>query len=303
MQASFTRSFAGGVAPIQATSTGRPAVCQPFATLAGAYPHVRLTSALSGSKLHQLTGTTLLSRRHEVKCFAVPASVPESVNDVAISLKPLPRAVENVADDPSLHNPLQRLHRLGTGWFGVIMEYEGVLVEDTSDLHSKAWEMLGEEEAKPRPLHWALKRAEGMKSEQVLLFKIVPFQAIRRMRHRSCLHCFVGEVVSKSWLMSVPMLQAIQEVFCWSRNPMEVRRLTARKEEIYRQLLGDRTPLIPSGVRHLIEVLGKHQVYSSTAHLFSLLPPLQHSWSTPCQCIQAAVCGYIEFVGAVPLAC
>lgn len=123
------------------------------------------------------------------------------------------------------------------------------------------------------------------------------------MRHRSCLHCFVGEVVSKSWLMSVPKLQAIQEVFCWSRNPMEVRRLTARKEEIYRQLLGDRTPLIPSGVRHLIEVLGKHQVYSSTAHLFSLLPPLQHSWSTPCQCIQAAVCGYIEFVGAVPLAC
>ncbi|DBA99287.1 TPA: hypothetical protein ACH3X3_011897 [Trebouxia sp. C0006] len=219
MQASFTRSFAGGVAPIQATSTGRPAVCQSFATLAGAYPHVRLTSALSGPKLHQLTGTTLVSRRHEIVCFAVPASVPESVNDVAISLKPLPRAVENIADDPSLHNPLQRLHRLGTGWFGVIMEYEGVLVEDTSDLHSKAWEMLGEEEAKPRPLHWALKRAEGMKSEQ-----------------------------------------AIQEVFCWSRNPMEVRRLTARKEEIYRQLLGDRTPLIPSGVRQLMEVLGKHQV-------------------------------------------
>ena len=40
---------------------------------------------------------------------------------------------------------------------------------------------------------------------------------------------------------------------------MEVRRLTARKEEIYRQLLGDRTPLVPSGVRHLIDVLGKHQ--------------------------------------------
>ncbi len=62
--------------------------------------------------------------------------------------------------------------------------------------------------------------------------------------------------------MLVPTLQAIQEVFCWSRNPMEVRRLTARKEEIYRQLLGDRTPLIPSGVRQLMEVLGKHQVFS-----------------------------------------
>lgn len=54
-------------------------------------------------------------------------------------------------------------------------------------------------------------------------------------------------------------VQTVQEVFCWSRNPMEVRRLTARKEEIYRQLLGDRTPLVPSGVRHLIDVLGKHQ--------------------------------------------
>ena len=53
---------------------------------------------------------------------------------------------------------------------------------------------------------------------------------------------------------------------------MEVRRLTARKEEIYRQLLGDRTPLIPSGVRQLMEVLGKHQVYFSTAHQFSLYP-------------------------------
>ena len=58
-------------------------------------------------------------------------------------------------------------------------------------------------------------------------------------------------------------VQTVQEVFCWSRNPMEVRRLTARKEEIYRQLLGDRTPLVPSGVRHLIDVLGKHQACSS----------------------------------------
>lgn len=44
---------------------------------------------------------------------------------------------------------------------------------------------------------------------------------------------------------------------------MEVRRLTARKEEIYRQLLGDRVPLVPSGVRHLIDVLGKHQVINT----------------------------------------
>ena len=56
--------------------------------------------------------------------------------------------------------------RLGPGWMGVIMEYEGVLVEDTSELHSQAWEQLGREEQKARPLHHALKRSEGMKAEQ-----------------------------------------------------------------------------------------------------------------------------------------
>ena len=34
-------------------------------------------------------------------------------------LRELPRDVENVADDPSLHNPLQRQKRLSTGWMGV----------------------------------------------------------------------------------------------------------------------------------------------------------------------------------------
>lgn len=52
---------------------------------------------------------------------AVPASIPMPTGEdsVDVSLKPLPRNVENVADDPSLHNPLARLERLGTGWFGV----------------------------------------------------------------------------------------------------------------------------------------------------------------------------------------
>ena len=168
MQASFTRAFAVGVTPVQATTSGRTAPC-PLTRLAGPYPHIRFSSALSGIRLPKASDFEASSHRLQPNfvCFAVPASVPDSANDVAISLKPLPRAVENIADDPSLHNPLQRLHRLGPGWFGVILEYEGVLVDDTSDLHSKAWQMLGEEEGKPRPFNWALKRAEGMKSEQV----------------------------------------------------------------------------------------------------------------------------------------
>ena len=66
-------------------------------------------------------------RRWPGQCFAasyaaVPASIPlpTGEDDTAeIQLKPLPRNVESVADDPRLHNPLARLERLGTGWFGV----------------------------------------------------------------------------------------------------------------------------------------------------------------------------------------
>lgn len=49
----------------------------------------------------------------------------------------------------------------------VVVEFEGVVVEDTSDLHAKAWLQLADEEGKSRPLQFALKGAEGMKNEQV----------------------------------------------------------------------------------------------------------------------------------------
>ena len=50
----------------------------------------------------------------------------------------------------------------------VVVEFEGVVVEDTSDLHSRAWVQLAKDEGKGRPLQFALKRAEGMKNDQVL---------------------------------------------------------------------------------------------------------------------------------------
>ena len=55
--------------------------------------------------------------------ISIPALVP--VKEVKASeteeeiLLPLPRDVENLADDPQLHNPLQRSERMSTGWFGV----------------------------------------------------------------------------------------------------------------------------------------------------------------------------------------
>ena len=48
---------------------------------------------------------------------------------------------------------------------------------------------------------------------------------------------------------------------------MEVRRLAARKEEIYRELLGDRMPLVPSGLQKLMDTLNTHMVAHAHACL------------------------------------
>lgn len=101
------------------------------------------------------------------------------------------RFLEGAVDDPSLHNPLQRMHRLGTGWFGVIFEYEGVIVEDAHDNHTRAWLELMEKEGRAKPMQWALKRAEGMKNEQVLSLPHLPHlsqaESAAVLHSRACL--------------------------------------------------------------------------------------------------------------------
>ncbi|CAJ1937434.1 unnamed protein product [Sphenostylis stenocarpa] len=93
----------------------------------------------------------------------------------------------NRADNPSLRNPLLRHERMGCGWLGVIFEWEGVLVEDNPDLEKQAWLALSQEEGKPSPPAFMLKRIGGMKNEQaiseVLCWSRDPAQ-IRRMANR-----------------------------------------------------------------------------------------------------------------------
>jgi len=89
------------------------------------------------------------SRAARLACraFAAPASLPRDSVDyngsafsylpdfssdlssapLGAAPQPLPRAVEGAVDDPRLHNPLQRQERLGTGWMGAIIEYEGIV--------------------------------------------------------------------------------------------------------------------------------------------------------------------------------
>ncbi|KAK7369608.1 hypothetical protein VNO80_11650 [Phaseolus coccineus] len=59
-------------------------------------------------------------------------------------------------------NPLLWHERMGCGWFGAIFEWEGVLVEDNSDLDMQAWPALSQEEGKSSPPVFILKRIVGM---------------------------------------------------------------------------------------------------------------------------------------------
>ena len=54
--------------------------------------------------------------------------------------------------------------------------------------------------------------------------------------------------------------QVIQEVFCWTRNFTEVRRLARRKEEVYKQLLGNQQPMLALGLQGLLTSLRNSQV-------------------------------------------
>lgn len=85
----------------------------------------------------------------------------------ATRLKPLPRDVEGIADDVTLANPLQRMERLGTAWFGTIFELDGVCIEYECGDGGRSWQQLAQEEGKSPPPLWALKKARGMKNEQV----------------------------------------------------------------------------------------------------------------------------------------
>ena len=64
--------------------------------------------------------------------------------------------------------------------------------------------------------------------------------------------------------------KVVREVFCWSRNPTEVRHLAQRKEELYRALLGEHSPPVAPGVKLLLETLTKHQARLFTTCCWAL---------------------------------
>lgn len=82
--------------------------------------------------------------------------------------------------------------------FGVILEWEGVVVDDDDpDLLPRVWYILSLEEGKSFPPDALLKKIEGMRTDQ-----------------------------------------AISEVLCWSEDPAEIQRLATHKKVIYQTLRG-----------------------------------------------------------------
>nr|ADG56508.1 putative genetic modifier [Hordeum vulgare subsp. vulgare] len=92
----------------------------------------------------------------------------------------------------------QKQGTVSSNRFGVILEWEGVVVEDDDpDLEPRVWYVLSLEEAKSFPPDETLKKIEGMRTDQ-----------------------------------------AISEVLSWSKDRQEIERLAARKEVIYQKLRG-----------------------------------------------------------------
>jgi hypothetical protein len=102
----------------------------------------------------------------------VPVEVVVAPLEIAVAL-PLPRAVESAADDPLLANPLQRLERLSTGWFGVIADYDGVVVDSTLEVHKAAWRQVAAEMGLRAPLGSVMDRIHGARDEVVSLVHLL----------------------------------------------------------------------------------------------------------------------------------
>ncbi len=67
-----------------------------------------------------------------------------------------------------LANPLERFNRLGTSWFGVVCELEGVVVPDLTSEHRSAWRALAREERLELPQEYEMHHYASLKPDQLV---------------------------------------------------------------------------------------------------------------------------------------
>lgn len=234
----------GGPAPVRPSPTSRPQQVSLVGALPTSLPRPLPSEGGSGAGDWPVPEADPSGERGSYRRSASPdwPSSSSSSSSSSVGLKPLPRDVEGVADDVNLANPLQRMERLGTAWFGTIFELDGVCIEYECGDGGRSWQALATEEGKPAPPLWALKKARGMKNEQV-----------------------------------------VTEVFNWTRNPVEARRLAQRREAILSDLLGARKPMVPPGVTQLMDILQRNSsplALVSSAPEQRVLPALEQAGLT-----------------------
>jgi beta-phosphoglucomutase-like phosphatase (HAD superfamily) len=132
----------------------------------------RQTPGVKGREKHHSWRISSSSSSHpESSDLALNAGVPlrrEKKASAVHALVPLPRAVEGLSDDPNLHNPLQRQERLGTGWFGVVLEHDGVLFEACTDANTEAWLRVAQELGYHPPLGYLFRYVAGLRDDVVV---------------------------------------------------------------------------------------------------------------------------------------
>lgn len=169
--------------------TARPSSCFETAATVVALPARLHERRASSASLPHVARPELHVRLHgaprssAVASYSiVPVAAVADAQEDAVAL-PLPRTVESVADNPLLHNPLQRMERLGTNWFGVIADYEGVVVDSTLKAHQEAWRQAAAEMNHPVPLGSTLSRITGVCDDAVRA-------TVARAEH-TCMPCLV----------------------------------------------------------------------------------------------------------------
>lgn len=95
-----------------ACSTSRPLHGQRSSACLPRQPSAPQTATLASAHRQPASACVV----HSVQS---PVLVPVREISEREELRPLPRAVENVADDTTLHNPLARQSRFSPGWMGV----------------------------------------------------------------------------------------------------------------------------------------------------------------------------------------
>lgn len=171
------------------------------------YPHFTLAMH---SVAKSIIGKAMIMKRARLKPHASDINRNPQAHELYKLVYRLPENLSWLLEPPEIPKRLASKKKMlkdemVTSEFGVILEWEGVIVEDDDpDLEPRVWYVLSLEEAKSFPPDALLKKIEGRRTDQ-----------------------------------------AISEVLCWSEDPEEIERLAARKEVIYQKLQGGYYQLRP----------------------------------------------------------